>query len=291
MRPTRPAARIRRVTRSTSPITAASSASAEVGRAAERPLRPDRAAPASGPYRPRVEVVRERVEMAPRCAPEHRDEHRLRQQCDLPHLRDPARAELRGRHRPDAPEPLDRERVQERELLVRRDDEQPVRLRDRARDLGEELRPGDADRDRQPDPLSTSRRSRSRDLDRRPEAPLHPAHVEEGLVDREALDERRRVVEHLEDGLARLDVGGEARLDDDRVRAEARAPGARSSPSERRTPSPRSSPRARRPRRRAPAARAGSARPAARRTRRTRPGRRAGSSPLVDTNICSHSQS
>ena len=60
--------------------------------------------------------------------------------------------QLAGRCRPHAPEPLDGERVEERELAVGLDDEQPVGLRDAARDLGQELRPRDADRDRQPDP-------------------------------------------------------------------------------------------------------------------------------------------
>ena len=223
VRPTRPAARSRRVTRSTSPI---SGRIELLGRASARgraPLRADRAAPAPRPHGARVEVVRERVQVAPGRAAEHRHEHGLRQQRDLADLRDPARAQLRGRDRPDAPEPLDRKRVEERELLVGRHDEQPVRLRDRARHLGEELRPGDADRDRQADPVEHVAPEALGDLDRRPEAPLHPAHVEERLVDREALDERRRVLEHLEDGLARLDVRGEARLDDDRVRAEPRA--------------------------------------------------------------------
>ena len=48
-----------------------------------------------------------------------------------------------------------------------------------------------------------------------------PADVEERLVDGEALDERRRVVEHREDRLARLGVRRHPRRDDDRVRAQA----------------------------------------------------------------------
>ena len=51
--------------------------------------------------------------------------------------------------------------MQELELAVGRHDEQPVGLRDAARDLGEELRPRDADRDRQPD-LARARARRSR---------------------------------------------------------------------------------------------------------------------------------
>ena len=50
---------------------------------------------------------------------------------------------------------------------------------------------------------------------------FEPADVEERLVDREPLHERRRVLEDREDGLARLRVGGHPRRHDDRVRAES----------------------------------------------------------------------
>ena len=83
-----------------------------------------------------------------------RDERRLGQLGDLADGPDPALAELPAGHRPDAPEPLDRERVEERQLAVGRHDEQSVRLGHAARHLGEELRPRDADRDRQPDLLA-----------------------------------------------------------------------------------------------------------------------------------------
>ena len=44
--------------------------------------------------------------------------------------------------------------------------------------------------------------------------------VEERLVDREPLDDRRGILEDAEDRLARLHIRGEPRRDDDRVRAE-----------------------------------------------------------------------
>ena len=50
--------------------------------------------------------------------------------------------------------------------------------------------------------------------------PLQPAHVEERLVDREPFDERRRVLEHGKDRLARIRVGRHARRHDGRMRAE-----------------------------------------------------------------------
>ena len=63
----------------------------------------------------------------------------------------PRVVQLRRGDPPDAPEPLDGERVEEPELVVGRDDEQAVGLGDAARHLREELRSRDADRDRQPD--------------------------------------------------------------------------------------------------------------------------------------------
>jgi len=68
--------------------------------------------------------------------------------------------ELRGCDPADSPQPLDRERVEEPELIVRRHEEQAIRLRDRARHLGEELRPGDPDGDGRPTRSRTLARSR-----------------------------------------------------------------------------------------------------------------------------------
>ena len=166
MRPTRRAARIRRVTRSTRPTSTVSTAAAVFGErpsACCEPIEPRRRPIRTGR---RVAVVRERVQVTAGGAAEQRDERALVEPRDLPDRRDPARPELPRRDRPDAPEPLDRERMQEGELAVRRHDEQAVGLRDAARHLGEELRPRDADRDRQPDALEhvalqPQRRSRS----------------------------------------------------------------------------------------------------------------------------------
>ena len=124
-------------------------ASARRGRA--RAARRSSAAGARRVDPARVAVVRERVQLAPRRAAEQLHERRLGELRDLADRVDPARVQLRRRLRPDAPQPLDRQRVEEVELAVGRDDEQPVGLGDAARDLGEELRARDADRDRQPD--------------------------------------------------------------------------------------------------------------------------------------------
>ena len=102
----------------------------------------------------RVAVVGERVQVAALRAAEHRLERLLGDAGELADRADSAAAELLGRDGADTPEPLDRKRVEEVELAVRRDEQQPVGLGDGARDLREELRPGDADRDRETDALA-----------------------------------------------------------------------------------------------------------------------------------------
>src|SRR5581483_4649634 len=108
---------------------------ARAARAPERALRPDRAPPAADPDGTRVAVVRQRVHVPAGGAAEQPDERLLRQVCDLGDGRHADGAELRGGRGADAPEPLDRQRPEEGELAPRRDDEQPVRLGDAARDL------------------------------------------------------------------------------------------------------------------------------------------------------------
>ena len=122
----------------------------------------------------------------------------------------------------------------------------------------------------------TCRPQPGRDLHRRARHPAQPADVEEGLVDRQRLDQGRGVAEHLEHrvaGRASTPTSAVARR---RRAGTAAAPGARPSRCARRRPWPRSWPRARRRRRRSPAGRAASGRRAARPTRRTSRGPRAG---------------
>jgi hypothetical protein len=197
-----------------------------MGRPAERALGADRAAAAADAHRPRIAVVGQRVEVPARRQPEHRDQRVLGQPGDLADGRDPPLAKPPGGDRPDAPQPLDRERVEECQLAVRRHDEQAVRLGDGARHLGEVLGPGHPHGDGQADPLANLTPQPGRDLGRRAREPPHPAHVEERLVDREALDERRGLVEQLEHRLARVGVGRHAGLDHDRARAEPAGLGA-----------------------------------------------------------------
>ena len=83
---------------------------------AKRVLRPHRAAPAARADAARVIVVRERVEVAAGRAAEHLDQLHLGQLGHLSDGGDPALVQLARGDRPNAPEPLDRQRVQEVEL-------------------------------------------------------------------------------------------------------------------------------------------------------------------------------
>ena len=139
----------------------------------------------------------------------------------MPDRPDATGVELQGRSGADAPQALHGERMQERELAARWDDEKPVRLRDAAGDLGEELRPCDADGDRQADDLADVASEPQRDLGRCPGYPLEAAYVEERLIDRQALDKRRCLVEDPEDRLAGFGIRPHARRHDDGLRAEA----------------------------------------------------------------------
>jgi hypothetical protein len=186
----------------------------------ERALRAQRAPPAAHLHGPRVAVVRQAVEVASGCASDDRDESRLGETGDLLDGRDPEAAELAGGDGPHPPEPLDREAVEKRELELGRHDQQAVGFGHAARDLGEELGSGDADRDREPDALADVEAQPRRDLEGRARDAFQPADVEERLVDRQALHQRRRVVEDREDRLARLRVGRHPGLDHDRVRAQ-----------------------------------------------------------------------
>ncbi len=116
--------------------------------AAERSLRADRSAAAARLDRPGIAIVRERVQVTAGGPAEQPDERRLGELRDVADASDAARAELRGRRGTDAPQPFDRKRMEERELAVRRNDEQAVGLRHAACHLGEELGARDPDRDR-----------------------------------------------------------------------------------------------------------------------------------------------
>jgi hypothetical protein len=151
------------------------------------------------------------MQLPSRRAAEQVDEQAFRQPCDVADAGDPLSVKLARSYSTHTPKSFDRQWMEERELPLRRDDEQPVRLCHPARDLREELRARDSDRDREPDALAHVALQPQGDLPRRSREPPHPPHVEERLVDREALDEWCRVLEHAIHGLARLRVRVHAR--------------------------------------------------------------------------------
>ena len=156
---------------------------------------------------------------------QHRDERLLGQPRHLADGRQSAFAQLRGGDRPDPPQPLHRQRMQEARLAPGRHHQQPVGLGHPAGHLGQEFGAGHTHRDGQPHPLADVAPQPAGDLDRRARDPLQPAHVQERLVDREALHQRRGRLEHVEHGLAGLAVGGHPRRDHHRLRT--RPPGLR----------------------------------------------------------------
>ena len=151
-------------------------------------------------------------------------EHALRGRgLELRELSDRADAvtvQLLRRHRADSPQPLDGKRQQELLLPVGLDDEESVGLAHRTRHLGEELRAGDADRDREarlgahalPQPDGDGLGSAG--------DASQPADLEERLVDGEPFHERGGVAEDAEDVFAGRGIGLHPRRDDDGVGAQ-----------------------------------------------------------------------
>ena len=138
-----------------------------------------------------------------------------------PTVRRPRSWSFAGRHAPDTPQPLDRQRMEEAELVVRRHDEEPVRLRDGARHLREELRPRDADRDREADlvedPLAASRAAISGGGPARRSSPRtsrNASSIESPSTSGVVSSKTAKTA------LLASRVGGHPRRHDDRVRAE-----------------------------------------------------------------------
>ena len=184
-------------------------------------LRADRASPAPDLHQTRVAVVGQRVQMAARRQPEHRHQRGLGQTGDFADRRDAPGVQLGGGLRPHAPQALDRQGVQEAELVVGGDDQEAVGLGHAARHLGEELGACDAHRDRQADLLAHPLPQPHRDLLRRPRHAAQATDIEERLVDGEALDQRCGVLEDGKHGLAGVGVGRHAGPDHDGVRTQS----------------------------------------------------------------------
>ena len=220
VRPTRPAARMRRVTRSTRPTSAASTAraSAASGRArAATPIEPRRR---PGSTRRGSRLCASACSCRPTRGRAAR-RARLGDAATSPTVRSRTselRAPSPGRHpRARSTGSGWRNASSPSGGTTRR----PSGLATPLATLARNFVARDADRDRQPDLIAHVAAQPRRDLGRRAADALEAAHVEERLVDRQPLDERRRVLEDAEDRLAGVDVGREARRHDDRVRAQA----------------------------------------------------------------------
>ena len=122
--------------------------------------------------------------------------------------------------RSDAPHQPDRQIVQEGELAAGIDDHQPVGLGHLRGDLGQMLGARHADRDRQAEFGPHAAADRGGDLLRRAEQMRAAGDVGKGLVDGDALDHRREIVEHFYRRVAQPLVVAEIAADEDQLRAE-----------------------------------------------------------------------
>ena len=191
--------------------------------------------PQRAPRRP--EPARQLVRIAPRDVADGLEAHRRQRARAL---------------RPDAPQPRDRQRREERGAAVGRHLELAVRLGHVGRDLGDQLDVRDAGRRGQPDLVGDARAQPPGDLGGRAEQRLRRGHVQERLVERQRLDQRRDRAEDVEHARADVGVGVVARRHDDRVGRQRASPAPSASRCARRTAAPRTTPPARRRAGRAP---------------------------------------
>ena len=110
--------------------------------------------------------------------------------------------------------------MQEGQLAIGRNQQQAIGFGLLAGDLGQELRPGDADGDRQADAVAHRRAQVRGDLHGGAGHPPQSRDIEERLVHAQRLDDRRGVVEDLEHRLAGRRVCRHTRRHDDGVRAQ-----------------------------------------------------------------------
>ena len=257
---------------------AASSSSADLRerpRARCAPIDPRRRRAWTGPWIP---VRREGVDVPSRGPPEHGHQGALRERGHLADGRDPDLMQPAV----TAPTPQSRSTGRAWRNASSRSGcttSRPSASRRRS-PLSRGTSSSPPDRDRQADPLAHVL-PQPHDRGGATREPPHPTYVEERLVDRHAFDERCRVLEDPVERLARLDVRGHPAARRRRRPGRGGGPSRLPWPYEPHTPWPRSSPRARLPRRRSPAARAGEGRLAARPTHRRSRRRRGGSSPRL----------
>ena len=194
--------------------------------AAQRALRPDRAAPRARACTGRGSRLCARAwSWRPAARPSSATRVASARRATWPTVVIPRPCSLPAVDRPDAPQPLDRQRVQERELAVGRHHQQPVGLGHAAGHLGQELGAGHPDGDGQADLLAhrcaAAGRDRARaspDTRRSPPTSRNASSIESrsttGAVS----------LEDVEHGLAGLGVGRQPRRHDHGLRAAAAAP-------------------------------------------------------------------
>ena len=175
----------------------------------------------------RIAIPRQRRQLVAERMPEQplqRLRRRLRQLPDGEHtvLGQPFPGD-----RANAPHQLDRQVVQERELGRGIDDDQAVGLGHLRGDLRQMLRARDADRDRQAELRAHATPDRLRNLGRRTEQVRAARDIGERFVDRDALDQRGEIAQHVDGGIAQPLVLGEMAADEDEVRTELARPPSR----------------------------------------------------------------
>ena len=156
--------------------------------------------------------------------PERGDQRGLRNRSELSNG---ANAEggqpLRGRGA-DAPEATHLQGMEEVELRARLDDQETVRFREIARQLGHHLGSRHPDRCREPDVSAHPSANRDGDLRARTVEASGTGDVEERFVERDRLDHRRERVEHGHDLGAGFVISVEARSQEHAVRAGSPRP-------------------------------------------------------------------
>jgi hypothetical protein len=160
--------------------------------------------------------------LAPHRAADHRAQRRLTEFGHIGHRLDAVKVQFVCGLGPDAPQPAYRQRMQESEFTVGGHQQQAVGFGFLTGHLGEELGPGDADGDRQTDPVAYLSPQVRGDFHRCARHPSEPGDVEKRLVDRQWLDQRGGVPKDLENRPAGLRVRRHSGRHHDRLRAQRR---------------------------------------------------------------------
>ena len=185
-----------------------------------------------------VDPVRELAQVAGRAVAEQPLQDRLGRAAEVADRADRQPPEHLAGLLPDAPQAPHRQRLEEGDVTPSAGTtQQPVGLAPVGRELGHELRRRDADRAGHADLALDVGADLRRDRGRRAEQRRGAAHVEERLVERDRLDERRVREQDLAEAVRVRPVGLEVRGQEDDVGAQAPgadAPASRSAPRTRR---------------------------------------------------------